>query len=58
VMIGLRFRGGQLIAVGLMECSTSLLPGELVVLGRPVGEDAVEHAGGLADLDEVTVGIA
>jgi hypothetical protein len=32
--------------------------GVLVVLGRPVGVDAVEHAGGLADLDDVSVGIA
>jgi hypothetical protein len=35
-----------------------VLGGVLVVLGRPVGVDAVEHAGGLADFDEVSVGIA
>jgi hypothetical protein len=50
--------GAQLIAVGLMESRASLLPGELVVLGRAVGVDAVGHAGGLADLDEISVGIA
>jgi len=32
--------------------------GVLVVLGRPVGVDAAEHAGGLTDLDDVSVGIA
>ena len=30
----------------------------LVVLGRLVGVDPVEHAGALADLDEISVGIA
>lgn len=30
----------------------------LAVLGMPVGVDALEHAGGLSDLDKVSVGVA
>ena len=40
------------------RCSSrSATLGKLAFLGKPVSKDAAEHAGGLTDFDEVTVGI-